>query len=55
MLIIVKDNQLHQLSTERVQLVQQLHQVTRERNMLMVQLEVANRQHHNKSIEFNDN
>ncbi|XP_065888583.1 centrosomal protein of 89 kDa-like [Dysidea avara] len=53
--IIVKDNQLHQLSTERDQLAQQLHQVARERNMLMFKLDVANREHHNKSIEFNDN
>jgi len=42
-IIIVKDNQLHQSFTERVQLIQHIHVVERERNMLMLQLEEANR------------
>ncbi|XP_065888955.1 basal body-orientation factor 1-like isoform X2 [Dysidea avara] len=54
-IIIVKDNQLHQLFIERVQLVQQIHEAARERNMLMVQLEEASRVHQKQSRKIDEN
>jgi len=53
-LITVKDNQINQSSTERLQLVQLLHEAAREKNMLMKEFDQASRESQNQIRILNE-